>query len=50
MIQIAFPSLLARIKSSVPTAGEIWKGLADLPQGKRGTRLETWFAGRIPPD
>ena len=42
---------------SVLTVGEIRKGLAGLPQGKRRTRLETWlevelqarFAGRIVP-
>src|SRR5580698_2288982 len=42
---------------SVLTLGEIRKGLAALPQGKRRTRLETWlevdlqarFAGRIIP-
>jgi toxin FitB len=42
---------------SVLTLGEIRKGLASLPQGKRRTRLETWlevdlqarFAGRIVP-
>src|SRR5712691_3073350 len=40
---------------SVLTIGEIRKGIASLPQGKRRTRLETWlavdlqqrFAGRI---
>jgi len=42
---------------SVLTLGEIRKGLAGLPQGKRRTQLETWleielgarFAGRILP-
>src|ERR1700685_4189158 len=42
---------------SVLTVGEIRKGVAGLPQGKRRTRLETWlelelrarFAGRIVP-
>jgi toxin FitB len=42
---------------SVLTLGEIRRGLAGLPQGKRRTRLETWldvkltsrFAGRILP-
>jgi toxin FitB len=42
---------------SVLTLGEIRKGLAALPQGRRRTRLETWvetelrirFAGRILP-
>jgi predicted nucleic acid-binding protein len=42
---------------SVLTVGEIRKGLAGLPQGKRRTRLEAWlevelqarFAGRIVP-
>jgi toxin FitB len=42
---------------SVLTLGEIRKGLAGLPQGRRRTRLETWlevdlrarFAGRILP-
>jgi len=42
---------------SVLTVGEIRKGLASLPQGKRRTRLETWlelelrarFAGRLLP-
>ena len=42
---------------SVLTVGEIRKGLAGLPQGKRRTHLETWlevelqarFAGRIVP-
>src|SRR5437660_10047651 len=42
---------------SVLTLGEIRKGLAGLPQGKRRTHLETWlelelrarFAGRILP-
>jgi toxin FitB len=42
---------------SVLTLGEIRKGLAGLPQGKRRTRLETWlevelrarFVGRILP-
>lgn len=42
---------------SVLTVGEIRKGVAGLPQGKRRTRLETWlelelqarFAGRIAP-
>jgi toxin FitB len=42
---------------SVLTLGEIRKGVAALPQGKRRTRLETWleidlqarFAGRILP-
>ena len=42
---------------SVLTLGEIRKGLAGLPQGKRRTSLETWleielgarFAGRILP-
>ena len=42
---------------SVLTLGEIRKGLANLPQGKRRTRLETWlevelrarFAGRLLP-
>jgi len=42
---------------SVLTVGEIRKGLAGLPQGKRRTHLETWleielrarFAGRILP-
>jgi predicted nucleic acid-binding protein len=42
---------------SVLTLGEIRKGLASLPQGKKRTRLETWlqvelqtrFAGRILP-
>jgi len=29
---------------SVLTLGEIRKGLAGLPQGRRRTRLETWFA------
>jgi predicted nucleic acid-binding protein len=42
---------------SVLTVGEIRKGVAGLPQGRRRTRLETWlevelkarFAGRIVP-
>ena len=42
---------------SVLTVGEIRKGVAGLPQGKRRTRLETWlevelqarFAGKIMP-
>jgi len=42
---------------SVLTLGEIRKGLTDLPQGKRRTRLETWlevelrarFSGRLLP-
>jgi len=42
---------------SVLTVGEIRKGLAGLPQGKRRTRMEAWlavelrarFAGRIVP-
>jgi toxin FitB len=42
---------------SVLTVGDIRKGLASLPQGRRRTRLETWlevelrgrFAGRILP-
>jgi toxin FitB len=42
---------------SVLTVGEIRKGLAGMPQGKRRTHLETWlevdlqtrFAGRIVP-
>lgn len=59
------PRVLDRIGSadetlrylSVLTLGEIRKGLALLPQGKRRTRIETWidvevqarFAGRILP-
>jgi predicted nucleic acid-binding protein len=34
---------------SALTMGEIRKGLAGLSQGKRRTRLEGWFAGRIVP-
>jgi toxin FitB len=30
---------------SVLTLGEIRQGLAEMPQGKRRTQLETWFAG-----
>jgi predicted nucleic acid-binding protein len=47
----------AMLYLSVVTVGEIRKGVAGLPQGKRRTRLETWleaglqarFAGRIVP-
>jgi toxin FitB len=47
----------AMLYLSVLTVGEIRKGVAALPQGKRRTRLETWlevelqgrFAGRIVP-
>jgi len=47
----------AMLYLSVLTVGEIRKGLAGLPQGKRRTQLETWlavelqarFAGRILP-
>lgn len=47
----------ASLYLSVLTLGEIRKGVAALPQGKRRTRLETWldielrarFAGRILP-
>jgi predicted nucleic acid-binding protein len=47
----------AMLYLSVLTLGEIRKGLAALPQGKRRTRLETWldvdlqtrFEGRIVP-
>lgn len=47
----------ASLYLSVLTLGEIRKGVAGLPQGKRRTRLETWldielrarFAGRILP-
>jgi predicted nucleic acid-binding protein len=47
----------AMLHLSVLTVGEIRKGVAGLPQGKRRTRLETWlelelharFAGRIVP-
>ena len=47
----------AMLYLSVLTIGEIRKGVAGLPQGKRRTRLETWlelelqarFAGRIVP-
>jgi predicted nucleic acid-binding protein len=47
----------AALYLSVLTLGEIRKGLAGLPQGKRRTRLETWleidlqarFTGRILP-
>jgi predicted nucleic acid-binding protein len=47
----------AMLYLSVLTLGEIRKGLAGLPQGKRRTRLESWlemdlqgrFAGRILP-
>jgi predicted nucleic acid-binding protein len=47
----------AMLYLSVLTVGEIRKGLAVLPQGKRRTHLETWlevelqgrFAGRIVP-
>ena len=34
----------AALYLSVLTLGEIRKGLAGLPQGRRRTRLETWFA------
>jgi predicted nucleic acid-binding protein len=47
----------ATLHLSVLTMGEIRKGLAGLPQGRKRTRLETWlgvelsarFAGRIVP-
>lgn len=47
----------AMLYLSVLTIGEIRKGVAGLPQGRRRTRLETWlelelqarFAGRIVP-
>src|SRR4029453_19504962 len=32
---------------SVLTLGEIRKGLAALPQGKRRSRLETWLEGEL---